>query len=96
MTYSQWQWWRSFYFASPFGDWREDVRFEYFLRRLCGALSGRDNDDLQPTWPYVVIPESRQNVIAAQKVSESGLEPYVNDKGTISHRWKPGHGPKSR
>lgn len=96
MTYPQWQWWRAFYHATPFGGWREDVRFEYFLRRLCGALSGQGSDDLQATWPYVVVPETKANVLAAQKLAEEGLEQYINAQGKVAHRWKPGHGPESR
>jgi hypothetical protein len=93
LTWEEWIGWKEMWFASPWGEYRQDIRFEQFLIRFMLTWAGKDDDTHTAVYPYVTEPESLEEVKAAQKHAEDGLEEYVNAAGRLAHRWKPGYGP---
>lgn len=54
LTYDQFLEWAAYYKRNPWGQEREDMRFEVFRQRLLHAIGGKDSDKV-PDWnfPYV-------------------------------------------
>jgi hypothetical protein len=54
LTWQQWQDWRERWFACPWGDYRDDLRMEFFGLRLMASWFGSEGrDELKPVYPYV-------------------------------------------
>lgn len=78
--------------VAPWGEDREDLRVEHVRLREMNSRCEHPSNELTHEYPYIIVPPSPEEVRETQKRMESGLEQYVNAKGKIAHRWKPGHG----